>query len=121
MTITNSLTAQQLDFTKVKTFEHQLDDVMEIIDKTELKVKLKEVEQQFQKEPTEINKLRLGIIYHETALNLGFLAKTKFKGYSKKSYDILSELSLNTTTKELLPFITSYQASALSLLGGETM
>ena len=113
--------AQQLDFTKVKTYEHQLEDVMEIIDTTELKVKLKEVEQQFQKEPTEINKLRLGIIYHETALNLGFLAKTNFKGYSKKSYDILSELFLNTTTKELLPFITSYRASALSLLGGETM
>ncbi len=121
MTITNSLTAQQLDFTKVKTYEHQLNDVMEIIDTTELKVKLKEVEQQFQKEPTEINKLRLGIIYHETALNLGFLAKTNFKGYSKKSYDVLSELFLNTTTKELLPFITSYRASALSLLGGETM
>ena len=121
MTITNSLTAQQLDFTKVKTYEHQLDDVMEIIDTTELKVKLKEVEQQFQKEPTEINKLRLGIIYHETALNLGFLAKTNFKGYSKKSYDVLSELFLNTKTKELLPFIKSYRASALSLLGGETM
>ena len=122
MTVTNSLTAQQLDFTKVKMYEHQLDDVMEIIDTTELKVKLKEVEQQFQKEPTEINKIRLGIIYHETALNLGFLAKTNFKGYSKKSYDILSELFLETTTtKELLPFITSYRASALSLLGGETM
>ena len=121
MTTRNSLTAQQLDFTKVKMYEHQLDDVMEIIDTTELKVKLKEVEQQFQKVPTEINKVRLGIIYHETALNLGFLAKTNFKGYSKRSYDILTELFLDTTTKELLPFITSYRASALSLLGGETM
>lgn len=122
MTITNSLTAQQLDFLKVKTYEHQLDDVMEIIDTTELKVKLREVEQKFQQEPTELNKVRLGIIYHETALNLGFLSKTTFKGYSKKSYDILTELSLDAeTTKELLPFVTSYRASALSLLGGETM
>lgn len=122
MTITNSLKAQQLDFSKVKAYEHQLDDVMEIIDTTELKVKLKEVEQQFQKEPTEINKVRLGIIYHETSLNLGFLSKTSFKGYSKKSYDVLSELYLDSTiTNELLPFITSYRASALSLLGGETM
>ena len=121
MALINNLKSQTLNFSSVKSFEHQLDDVMEIIDTTELKVKLKEVEQQFQKEPTEINKLRLGIIYHETALNLGFLAKTNFKGYSKKSYDILSELFLNTTTKELLPFITSYRASALSLLGGETM
>lgn len=122
MTITNSSTAQQLDFAKVKTYEHQLDDVMEIIDTTELKTKLKEVEQQFQSVPTEINKVRLGIIYHETALNLGFLAKTSFKGYSKKSYDVLSELYLDMkTSNELLPFITSYRASALSLLGGETM
>ena len=121
MALINNLKSQTLNFSSVKSFEHQLDDVMEIIDTTELKVKLKEVEQQFQKEPTEINKLRLGIIYYETALNLGFLQKTNFKGYSKKSYDILSELFLNTTTKELLPFITSYRASALSLLGGETM
>ena len=121
MTISNSLTAQELEFSKVKTYEHQLDDVMEIIDTTELKIKLKEVEEQFQKEPTEINKVRLGIIYHETALNLGFLAKTNFKGYSKKSYDVLSELLHDSTSKELLPFITSYRASALSLLGGETM
>lgn len=122
MTKTNSLTSQQLDFSKVKSYEHQLDDVMEIIDTTELKIKLKEVEQQFQKEPTEFNKIRLGIIYHETALNLGFLAKSTFKGYSKKSYDILNELFVDSrTTKELLPFITSYRASALSLLGGETM
>ena len=122
MTITNGLTAQQLDFSKVKTYEHQLDDVMEVIDTTELKVKLKEVEKQFQKEPTEINKVRLGIIYHETALNFGFLTKTNFKGYSKRSYEVLSELFHDpTTTEELLPFITSYRASALSLLGGETM
>jgi tetratricopeptide (TPR) repeat protein len=122
MTITNSLTAQQFDFAKVKTYEHQLDDVMEIIDTSELKVKLNEVEQTFQKEPTLLNKVRLGIIYHETALNLGFLTKTTFKGYAKKSYDVLSELFFDsTTTKELLPLISSYRASALSLQGGETM
>lgn len=121
MTITNSLTAQQLDFSKVKAFEHQLDDVMEIIDTNELKVKLKEVEQQFQKKPNEINKARLGIIYHETALNLSFFSKTEYKGYAKKSFDQLSELfSSTTTTKELMPFIASYRASALSLVGAET-
>lgn len=121
MTITSSLTAQQSDFTKVKVYEHQLDDVMEIIDTSQLKIKLNEVEQQFQKEPTVLNKVRLGIIYHETALNLGFLSKTTFKGYSKKSFDILSELFMDTnTTKQLLPVISSYRASALSLLAGET-
>jgi tetratricopeptide (TPR) repeat protein len=122
MAINNSLSAQNLDFSKIKTYEHQLDDVMEIIDTTELVVKLHTVEQQFHHEPTEINKVRLGLIYHETALNLGFLAKSKFKGYAKKSYDILTALHLEPkTTKELLPFVSSYRASALSLVGGETM
>lgn len=121
MTITNSLTAQQLDFSKVKSYEHQLDDVMEIIDTAELKVKLKEVEQQFQQAPIELNKVRLGIIYHETALNLSFLSKTEYKGYAKKSFEQLSELfNSPSTTQELMPFITSYRASALSLVGAET-
>lgn len=121
MTVANSLTAQQLDFSKVKAYEHQLDDVMELIDTTELKIKLKEVEKQYNQNPTEINKTRLGIIYHETALNLSFLSKTEYKGYAKKSFDTLSGLfSSSSTSKELMPFIASYRASALSLVGAET-
>ncbi len=124
MTTINELNAQtqQLDFSKVKTAEHQLDDVMELIDTTQVKNKLESVEADFKQNPNKLNKIRLGIIYHETALNLGFLAKTKFKGYSKKSYDVLTELQTDANTKtEFLPFISSYRASALSLLGGETM
>ncbi len=123
MTTITSSTAQtqQLDFSKIKAFELQLDDVMEIIDTTELKIKLKEVEENYQQNSNEINKVRLGIIYHETALNLSFLSKTEFKGYAKKSFDILSELiNSSSTSKELLPFIASYRASALSLVGAET-
>ena len=119
----NSVTAQtkQLNFLKVKAFEHQLDDVMELIDTTELKIKLKEAEENYNQNPNEINKARLGIIYHETALNLSFFSKTAFKGYAKKSFDILSELfNSPNTSKELLPFIASYRASALSLAGAET-
>ena len=121
MTVTNNLTAQQLDFSKVKSFDHQLDDVMELIDTTELKIKLKEVEESYKKSPTEINKIRLGIIYHETALNLSFFSKTEFKGYAKRSFDTLSELFNSPNTSiELFPFIASYRASALSLVGAET-
>jgi len=121
MTITNSLTAQQLDFSKVKAYEHQLEDVMEIIDTTELKTKLKEIELQFQNNPSEINKVRVGIIYHETALNLSFFSKTEYKGYAKKSFDQLTDLfNLRSTPEELMPFIDSYRASALSLVGAET-
>jgi hypothetical protein len=123
MTTINSVTAQtqNVDFSKVKAYEHQLDDVMELIDTTELKLKLKEVEENYKQNPSEINKVRLGIIYHETALNLSFFSKTEFKGYAKRSFDTLSELfNSPNTSKELLPFIASYRASALSLVGAET-
>ena len=123
ITTINSVTAQtqNLNFSKVKAFEHQLDDVMELIDTTELKTKLKEVEENYKQNPNEINKVRLGIIYHETALNLSFFSKTEFKGYAQKSFDTLSNLfnSANTSI-ELFPFIASYRASALSLVGAET-
>jgi hypothetical protein len=121
MTTFNSATAQQLDFAKLKTIEHQLDDVMEIIDTTALKIILKEVEKLYKVSPAEMNKARLGIIYHETALNLSFFSKTEYKGYAKKSFDILTEMFDSTnTTKELMPFIASFRASALSLVGAET-
>jgi tetratricopeptide (TPR) repeat protein len=123
MTTINSATAssQPLDFLKVKAFEEQLDDVMEIIDTDELKIILKTVEEDYKKNPNEINKARLGIIYHETALNLSFFSKTEFKGYAKKSFDTLTEmLNASNTTKELMPFIASFRASAISLVGAET-
>lgn len=121
MTITNNLTGQQIDFLKVKKIERQLDDIMELIDTAELKAKFIEVEQQFQEEANEINNARLGIIYHEVALNFSFLTKTRYKGYAKKSYDKLSDLfNSPSTTPELMPFIASYRASALSLVVAET-
>ena len=87
MTTINSVTAQTqtLDFLKVKNFEHQFDDVMELIDTTELKTKLKEVEENYKQNPTEITKARLGIIYHETALNLSFFSKQNLRAMLKKA------------------------------------
>ena len=123
MSTISIITAQthHLDISKIQAFEHQLDDVMELIDTTVLKVKLKEVEEQYKQNPNEINTVRLGIIYHETALNLSFFSKTEFKGYAKRSFDTLSTLlNSSNTSKELLPFIASYRASALSLMGAET-
>jgi soluble cytochrome b562 len=72
MMTASSLTAktQQLDLAKMKGFEHQLDYVMEIIDTTILKSKLKEVELEHAKNANEINSVRLAIIYHETALSV---------------------------------------------------
>ncbi len=56
--------AQQTDFIKVKNMELQLEDVMEIIDTAMLKTKLKEVEESNKANPSELNKVRLGIVYH---------------------------------------------------------
>jgi hypothetical protein len=121
MAAISTVTAQNIDFSKVKRIEHQLDDVMELIDTTALKLKLVKVEESYKLDPNEINRARLGIIYHETALNLSFLSKTEYKGYARKSFDVLTELhDLPATTRELMPFIFAYRASALSLVGAET-
>jgi len=94
---------------------------MEIIDKELVKQKMKEVEKDFQKDSNEFNKVRLGLIYHDVALNLTFFDKTKqYAGYAQKSYDILTKLSENEkTTPELMIYIDSYRASSLALIAGE--
>lgn len=111
----------KFDLIKFNNFEQELDDVMELIDVDLIKRKLVEVETQVLNEPNEINKARLGIIYHEVALNLAFLSKTEYKGYAQKSFDLLSDLYISDkTTNELMSFVAAYRASALSLIVAET-
>ncbi len=94
---------------------------MELTDTNVVISTLRDVERDFKSNPTELNKVRMGIICHETALNLSFLSKTSYKGYAKKGYDVLDALFVSkSTTVELMPFIAAYRASALSLVGGET-
>ena len=102
-------------------YQIALDDVMEFIDNNLLEAKLQEVEADYNANPSLLNKVRLGIIYHEVALNLGFFSK-QYKGYAHKSLTILSECEVNTETpKALEPFILSYEASAMALVAGETL
>ena len=101
-------------------YQIALDDLMEFIDNNLLEAKLQEVEADYNATPSLLNKVRLGIIYHEVALNLGFFSK-QYKGYAQKSLTILSECEVNTETPEALePFILSYEASAMALVAGET-
>lgn len=94
---------------------------MELIDPHEVQAKLQQVTAAYEQNPNELNTVRLGIIYHETALNLSFLTQSRFKGYAQKSFDVLSRLfEAPDTTPELMPFIASFRASALSLVGAET-
>lgn len=113
-------TAQIKNMT-LKEAHEKLEDVMEIIDTTYLKKHLVEVEEAFRKDNSTINQLRLGIIYHEVALNFGFFDKV-YKGYPQKSLDMLNGalLKLNDDLVIFQPFALSYKASALSLLSGET-
>lgn len=75
---------QKFNLEKFKIIERKLDDVMELIDMDIIKNKLVQVEKEFENEPNEINKARLGIIYHEVALNLSFFSKTNIKVMRKK-------------------------------------
>ena len=102
-------------------YQIALDDVMEFIDNNLLEAKLREVEADYNANSSLLNKVRLGIIYHEVALNLGFFSK-QYKGYAQKSLTILSECEVNTETPEALqPFILSYKASTMALVAGETL
>jgi hypothetical protein len=101
--------------------QEKLEDVMEIIDTTFLKSHLIEVEKAYQQDNSTINQIRLGIIYHEVALNFGFFDKV-YKGYPQKSLDMLNIAlpKLNDDLAVFKPFVLSYKASALALLSGET-
>jgi len=122
ITIMAKVNEQNLNIQKVAEYEEKLDGVMEIIGNDLVKLMLRKVESEYQHNPGELNKVRLGIIYHEIALNLTFFYKTKkYAGYAQKSYDVLTELLEDAkTTPELLVFISCYQASSLALVSGET-
>lgn len=110
-----------LNVATLKKLEHQLDDVMEIMDTSFLKEQLPKVESAYKKAPNAVNTLRLGIVYHEVGLNLSFFSNGAYKGFPKKSFDVLSELlESKSATAEMMPFILSYRASALSLVSAET-
>lgn len=114
-------TAQRIDNKDLKSYDRQLEDVTELIDTNQVKAKLTEVETAWTQDKSELNTVRLGLIYHEVALTLSFLTKTGYKGYARKSYDVLSGLfSSKQTTPALLPIVAAYRASALSLVGAET-
>lgn len=116
------LEAQPLDEAKLAHYEKELDDVMEITDIEVVKALIPPTTTAFSKNPNALNQARLGILYHEVALNLTFFYKTpEYAGYAKKSHDLLSELILDLNTpKELLVFAEVYCASALSLMSAET-
>ncbi|MCU0434940.1 MAG: hypothetical protein MUC87_15900 [Bacteroidia bacterium] len=117
----SSLGAQTLTRSSVAQAGAQLEDVMEITDTTHLRSRLAQARQTATNTPGFLLQLRLGILYHEAALNFTLLAKTGDKGLAAKSYTLLDSLAAKTdTANSFMPFIASYRASALALMAGET-
>jgi tetratricopeptide (TPR) repeat protein len=116
----SNLPAQRLDPVALKAVEAEIEAVMERIDVEGLAAELPERERAAENDKSIVCQARLGIFYHEVALNLGMGKSKKYKGYAKKSYDALSEaLSGPDMTPELASFCLAYRASALALWAGE--
>lgn len=123
MTPFSTFATVPLDLATVKAAEHQLEDVMELMDTNTVKTQLKATKAAYQQAPNELNQIRLGIAYHEAALNLTFLTqgKTQHSGYAQKSYDLLDSVFHNPSTAPgFMPFVAAYKASAIALVGAET-
>lgn len=120
MAIPYITTRQNVSFKSVKLIESHLEDVMELISIEDAEKKLNEIEAEYEMFPDQLNMARLGIVYHENALNLASINKGNSDGYATKSFTILHELFTSEDIfVELLPFIAGYHASARALMGSE--
>ncbi len=121
MVSSQQLQAQNSQLNDLHAAEKALDDVMEIIDTSYLRIKWQEVEADFAKNPAALQRIRLGILYHELTLNFSFLYKKLPKGYAQRSFDLL-DVAYNDKSMlpDFMPFVAAYRASALSLVGAET-
>ncbi|MGL5889981.1 MAG: hypothetical protein ACRC3B_08850, partial [Bacteroidia bacterium] len=119
MLTASTLTAQNLTRNSVALAGIELEDVMEIIDTTGLRDRVLAAEKIAGESATLASRLRLGILYHEAALNFSFLSKTKDKGWAAKSYFLLDSIHKADTSSLFHPYTAAYRASALALLAGE--
>lgn len=109
------------DLSKLKAFESQLEDVMEITDVELLKRRVVEVEREHALSTTELNRARLGIVYHEAALNAFLVPELDYEDHAERSFRLLDSLYQSPeTTEELMPFVASYRASAMALWAGQS-
>ena len=121
MASSQQLQAQNIQHNDLQAAEKALEDVMEIIDTSYLRSKWQAVEADFAENPGALQRIRLGILYHELTLNFSFLHKTLPKGYAQRSYDLLdAAYNDSSPLPGFMPFVAAYRASALSLVGAET-
>ena len=99
------------------------EDCSELTDRKEILNKLSIAEAVHITELQDVNTMiKIGLIYHEVALNLNRFAPKKDRrtGYAEKSFQVLSKLVAKPIlSKEIQIWILTYQASSLALLSGE--
>jgi hypothetical protein len=101
-------------YVRVREAEKMLSDVTEMIDYQVIEEKLLVQESLVRRQGAFLDSLRLGILYHESAL---ILMKRKQKSsHAQMSFDLLSRLMASVQPEsEFLPLIAAYRASARSL------
>jgi len=98
----------------------QLEDIMDISDLDRITSLLLEQRNITKLTPNTINKVRLGILYHDVALKSLSRNKAERRYYTEEAYRMLTNLSNDLKIEEeLKPFVKAYQASVLALLGAE--
>lgn len=102
---------------EVRNAAKALLDISEILDPGQARANVTAAEHALNREHSVVNRLRLGIAYHEAALN--FLP-SGVSGDAQKSYDILSAADLHAEVAPALePYIFAYLASAQALLAAD--
>lgn len=73
-----------------------------------------------EKQPTFVNRTRLGILYHDVAMKSFRRTRTEQKYYTEEAYRILTNLRNEQDLDEsLLSIVRSFHASSLALLGAQ--
>jgi hypothetical protein len=104
---------------RIREAEKILSDVTEMIDYQVIEKKLSAQESLVRRQATFLDSLRLGILYHESALIL--MKKKQKSPHAKMSFDLLSRLMASAKSEnEFLPVIAAYRASARSLQSAES-
>lgn len=97
---------------------NELAEVIDIVDFDQIMAKISSQKELIKKEPTFLNKVKLGILYHDGAMQLVGTKKAARRELAEESYTLLSILATESSKQpHLLPFVKAYQASSLGLLG----
>jgi tetratricopeptide (TPR) repeat protein len=104
----------------IANYENIGQQLYEVIELTDLEIaldKIADIEEKVKKDPSHFNRLKLGILYYEAAMLSPRTNKETLK-LIEKSYMLLSVLKIDGNTDlALMPYVTSYHASSLAILG----